>query len=282
MASLAPLAVRLARCKANPNLPVQEAINMKAMELTLAHAEKKGSTDNLADTYRLVIEGWDVYEQRNGLIPLFALAFFFYQLSYCMDWRVHVFALVMNYLYYDWFSGVLHVVLDEPKNLRGWRSKVLLKPCLEFQWHHAIPMDIVKKGILQACGDLNSVVLACMFLYCYCYDLLSSDVGKCLCSYRILFAYFGQQAHLCSHQVPSKNHWVVRKLQSCLMLSPDEHRGHHRTHDDNFCIGAGWFNPMIRAMRKVTVNPNVWFALFLSTFFWDLPLMQFVMRKVFD
>ena len=41
------------------------------------------------------------------------------------------------YLGYDFYSGVLHVALDDPKNLQGVKSYI--SGVLGVQWHHAIP-----------------------------------------------------------------------------------------------------------------------------------------------
>lgn len=44
---------------------------------------------------------------------------------------------IFSFLWYDLFSGVLHVNLDNPDFI-GF--PILHEPCLEFQWHHHIPM----------------------------------------------------------------------------------------------------------------------------------------------
>lgn len=44
---------------------------------------------------------------------------------------------VFSFMWYDLFSGVLHVNLDNPDFIN---FPVLHEPCLEFQWHHHIPL----------------------------------------------------------------------------------------------------------------------------------------------
>ncbi|KAH8059607.1 hypothetical protein JL722_5236 [Aureococcus anophagefferens] len=61
------------------------------------------------------------------------------------------------YLCYDVYSGVTHVN-DDQRNLAGLKSYILFQGCLEFQWHHAIPVDITKKSFVACCADLNIVV----------------------------------------------------------------------------------------------------------------------------
>ena len=46
-------------------------------------------------------------------------------------------AFVLSFLWYDMFSGILHVVLDNPDFIN---FPILSAPCLEFQWHHHIPL----------------------------------------------------------------------------------------------------------------------------------------------
>merc|ERR1712125_183636 len=70
----------------------------------------------------------------------------------------------LGYLY----SGVLHVVLDHPDNIS---LPVLGQPCLEFQWHHAIPDDLVRKDFVDVCGDLNTVVLILAIINCLLLDI---------------------------------------------------------------------------------------------------------------
>ena len=72
-------------------------------------------------------------------------------------------SMVLSYLYYDFFSGILHIVLDNPEFLN---FPFLDVPCLEFQWHHQIPTDGASKSFNQCCGDLNVtvVIIASIFL----------------------------------------------------------------------------------------------------------------------
>lgn len=43
---------------------------------------------------------------------------------------------IVSYIWYDLFSGILHVLLDNPLLMK---IPVLNEPCLEFQWHHHLP-----------------------------------------------------------------------------------------------------------------------------------------------
>ena len=55
--------------------------------------------------------------------------------------KVFLVSIVPMYLTYDFYSGVLHVALDDPRNMSGIKSFILFQGCLEFQWHHAIPYE---------------------------------------------------------------------------------------------------------------------------------------------
>jgi hypothetical protein len=50
----------------------------------------------------------------------------------------------------------------------------MFQGCLEFQWHHEIPRDIVHKGLLSSCADLNVVVLANMIAVALVHGLPST------------------------------------------------------------------------------------------------------------
>ncbi|KAH8058925.1 hypothetical protein JL720_13941 [Aureococcus anophagefferens] len=74
------------------------------------------------------------------------------------------------YLCYDVYSGVTHVNLDDQRNLAGLKSYILFQGCLEFQWHHAIPVDITKKSFVACCADLNIIVAVSVVINCYLMD----------------------------------------------------------------------------------------------------------------
>jgi hypothetical protein len=252
----------------------QVGLNYMALERTLKEVEKRGIQSKLDDTYELVLEGWDVYEHRWSILTFISMAVAVWLLFRVHSIRVHLVCAILSFVWYDFFSGVLHVVLDEPSNLRGWRSRLVAKPCLEFQWHHIIPTDIAQKSYLQVCGDLNAIAFPVVFLYLSpsLYNALASDVVTALAAYKIIFAYYGQASHRLSHR--SGNESIVSMLQNVqFFLSVDTHRGHHRHHNDNFCIGNGWCNPLIRFMRSVTLDPTCWMVLLGSLICFDVAIL---------
>lgn len=74
----------------------------------------------------------EVYEDRNKLLIVCYIIIALYLISQSPNWQITLFSIFINFFWYDFFSGILHVVLDDPKNLVGWRSVFLYKPCLEF------------------------------------------------------------------------------------------------------------------------------------------------------
>ena len=102
----------------------------------------------------------------------------------------------------------------------------------------------------------------------------------CLVGWKLLMAYFGQLCHCMSHMpLHHKPTWVVALQDAGLMISTKEHGGHHKTYDDNFCIGSGVCNPIIASLRKLTTNKWIWLALFIFTLIADVPLANHVLVK---
>lgn len=236
-------------------------------------AVKDGKYEKLDDTYKLVLEGATVYEDRYLFIVYFLYAATVFMVIQETNIKSNLLVMVLSYLYYDFFSGVLHVVLDEPENLRGWRALLMQKPCLEFQWHHAIPRDIADKPYVYACGDLAGLAAAVFVYHIVVNSAHTNSLAICALGWKLAFAFFGQFSHRSSHQNPSKVSPIAKKMQQWgLMMSPDMHRQHHRTHDQAFCIGSGIFNPVIDGMRQVTTNPNAWMILLGFLLLADLQL----------
>ena len=86
-----------------------------------------------------VLRGEIVYKKRTIWMPvvysLISISIFVTQaISHPMTLLA---AIVFSYFWYDFFSGVLHVILDDPGFIR---LPLLKEPCLEFLWHHHIPL----------------------------------------------------------------------------------------------------------------------------------------------
>lgn len=79
-----------------------------------------------------------VYQKRYTFLPIFFFAISSLLLSTYVSNRpmTILVAALFSYIYYDFLSGILHIVLDNPENLN---LPILKEPCLEFLWHHHIP-----------------------------------------------------------------------------------------------------------------------------------------------
>jgi palmitoyl-[glycerolipid] 3-(E)-desaturase len=108
---------------------------------------------------------------------------------------VTVLGLVTVFLGYDLYSGVLHVVFDHPENVH---LPLIGQPCLEFQWHHWIPDDLVRKDFVDVCGDLNVVVAILMVVNLYLLDI-TNPLALFMGGMKIFMAYFGQFSHRSAH-----------------------------------------------------------------------------------
>jgi len=187
-------------------------------------------------------------------------------------------ALVM-FLWFDLYSGMLHVVLDEPLNIS---SPIIGQPALEFQWHHFIPTDIVRKDFSDVVGDLNVPVIAMGVIHCfYSTALLSEPIPMLLASLKLFWAWYGQASHRFAHNPKISQIPIAKFLQQVgLMVAVKDHKAHHQPpHEEDYCL-IGIMNPMIDAMRTVSTNRFVWLGVFLSASIFDVVLLTAVVRKV--
>jgi hypothetical protein len=174
------------------------------------------------------------------------------------------------FLGYDIYSGILHVVLDHPSNIA---LPVLGQACFEFQWHHSIPDDLVRKDFVDVCGDLNVVIgiISAINLVLLRDFVLTSSVAHVLCGTKIFMAYFGQFSHRSAHSVGSRLSFAAKWLQKTgFMISTKNHMDHHQApFDVDYCL-IGVCNPIIDTMRKVTHSNTAWLALFFVWSIFDL------------
>ena len=96
----------------------------------------------------------------------------------------------LMFLWYDLYTGFLHVVLDEPENIK---APYIGQPALEFQWHHQIPTDIVRKDFSDVVGDLNVVVVILTFIHFFWSTSMGTDhIAGFLAGMKLLWAWYGQ------------------------------------------------------------------------------------------
>ena len=230
----------------------------------------------LSPEIEAVRSGKVVYQKRFTWIPIFWIITCGYLVFLQTNHPASVIvAFLIMFFWYDFFSGMLHIVLDNPAFIT---IPVLDAPCLEFQWHHHIPFDIASKSFLEVCGDLNVVVFILAVIYMGLFQI-RNPVGLSLTSFKLFMAYFGQYCHRMAHTAVNQRPWIVMKFQDCgIMISADDHGGHHRTYDDNFCIGSGICNPLITwLLKSVTKNQWVWLTAFLLGAAFDVPVYNYIL-----
>jgi hypothetical protein len=261
----------------------------KLTEVAIANSKKSGKPLDPEYVYSqqpmtTLVAGKPVYQMRSAvMVYLYSLSTFV--LIACGISKLSLFAsalsLAIIFLGYDLYSGVLHVVLDHPDNIG---LPILGQPCLEFQWHHAIPDDLVKKDFVDVCGDLNVVVLILAIINCLLLDIQkASGVAMVIGGMKLWMAYFGQFSHRSAHSFGRSNPAIANWLQKYgFMISPKAHLSHHKPpHDKDFCL-IGICNPIIETMRAITTNSTVWLAMFLVWSVFDIVAYVMFVEWVVD
>ena len=145
-----------------------------------------------------VRKGDIVYHPCNQFVVGMFILYIGFAFSGAPSWA-HVFGSVfLMFFAVDFYGAVLHVLLDTPAFI-GF--PIIGPACLEFQWHHAIPTDIVSKPFGAVLGDLNLVAtihLTWVYLASYYFDIELSAI-LCMCAAKLSFAYIGQFSHKQAH-----------------------------------------------------------------------------------
>lgn len=126
------------------------------------------------------------------------------------------------------------------------------------------------------------MVVTILFAVYFCLGLVNgmNPTYCCLVGWKLLMAYFGQLCHCMSHMpLPYVPKWILALQNAGVMISTKEHNGHHKTYDDNFCIGSGMCNPIIAGLRRITSNKWLWLSLFIFTLIADVPLANYVLTS---
>jgi hypothetical protein len=235
--------------------------------------------------------GSTVYKERFTVWPALQAIAHLINLGYCfyMDWKVTAICCVFTWAWYDLFSGVLHVVHDNPLMIS---LPIVGEPTLEFQWHHHIPQDLTSKSFLEVCGDLNMVTALLFVTYIFGFKL-TNPMGLTLISTKMIMAYFGQLCHAMSHMPPYRRpNWITSLQNMGIMVSPKEHWGHHKEYNDNFCIGSGLWNPVLTPFLKLTnkihvmlgsnedISSYCWLVGFLAMALFDIPVTNYIFVEV--
>ncbi len=166
-----------------------------------------------------------------------------------------VFTLVVT----DLISGLLHVVLDNPRSLA-------LRPIAGlaegFQRHHKNPAKIYEMPLYQ---HLYVMHMPLTITFLVVAPLQNPGMHVAFLS-MVAGLHLMQMAHLWAHLPPQNVPRLARALQRAgILLAKPEHDSHHRDpYDRNFCIMTGLFNrPLNRAVRLAGPTTHWWLAGFL-------------------
>lgn len=103
-------------------------------------------------------------------------------------------AFCLMFFVLDFYSGVLHVVLDDEWNMN---VPLLSQPAMEFQYHHHIPDDGCSRPFVEGMGDLNFIIGLHLSLFIGLF-LRGEGQDKMLLTagaWKMLLAYWGIWNH---------------------------------------------------------------------------------------
>ena len=186
------------------------------------------------------------------------------------------FTFVALYFYIDFYSGVLHVVLDNPAFCE---LPVVGVPCVEFQWHHNLAYDISTRKLTDVWGDLNPLILMKALVM---FGILgASRTALMVAGVGFLWAYTNQfaprMAHANRSQRPGWAQWLQRRG---LLVSPSVHYEHHATYDTSFPVLSGLSRRLIDRLLRLVPNKWVWLTVFLLLTAFDLVLFTLVLERL--
>ena len=100
----------------------------------------------------------------------------------------------MMYYVLDFYSGVLHVVLDDEWNMK---VPLLSQPAMEFQYHHHIPDDGCSRPFVEGMGDLNTIVALhlALFMALFVRGNYQDHILLAAGGWKMIIAYWGIWNH---------------------------------------------------------------------------------------
>lgn len=258
--------------KVAPEKDPIESLNAQVKEI-LATGRKGPEID-------AVRKGAVVYKHRSRLavygLTILSTYWFISGLLF-LDPIVSLLMIAFFWVYCDFYSGVLHIVLDNPNNIN---LPVVGPGALEFQFHHLIPHDIAQKPFVEVCGDLNvPALIPCALLSLIPY----APFLRYIYSLKLFYAYYGQYSHRMAHTPAGKRPDWVKQLQKYgfLITSPD-HWLHHSTFTENFTINTGICNQILNTWTQRIQNSWFWLILFLSMSAFDAYTFYTIFGKLFQ
>lgn len=241
----------------------------------IAEAEENGET--LPEEMAWVAENdHRVYQRRFKPFVLLVLATCVYGIAQAPNPLALLATFVVLYFYIDFYSGVLHALLDNPRFVR---LPLIGVPCVEFQWHHTFAYDISTRRLLDVWGDLNVLLLVkSLFLFGICgfspTTFMVAGVGYSL-------GYANQFSHRLTHTAPRNRPKLAVWLQEHhILLPPAVHQIHHTNYDQAFPVLNGHSRGLIQAMLRVVPNGFAWLALFVALTAFDLVAIVWLIERI--
>lgn len=167
---------------------------------------------------------------------------------------------VLCYFVTDLVSGLLHIVLDNPRSLD---IKLIAPLAQGFQSHHEDPASIYQMSLYQ---HLYVMHLPLTLFFFAVLPLNSSIVFVGFLSMVVLL-HLMQMSHRWAHVSDADRGAFVTLLQRVgFLVSYDEHQRHHvDPYSRNFCIMNGLCNRMLNsATATFGLRSHAWIAVFLA------------------
>ena len=237
---------------------------------------------------RMRSQGPNIYQNRSRLLTCTAMLVSLGTMALAPSAIYFAILVVAMYFYADFYSGLLHVNLDN----RSWLTMPFFKDaCLEFQWHHLIPNDISKRHLLDAIGDLNLVMTLRFFLFgATVHFLMPSKLALPINYYWTTFgvslfmAFLNQYGHRQAHTPLSQRpRWVVWAQNNSLLLPPLVHLAHHNgvdaeefPHGTSFPVFHGNSASVLQRLLELLPYERFWFATFFLFSIVDIVVMTHV------
>jgi len=241
----------------------------------IAQANETGAT--LPEEMAWVAENdHAVYQRRFKPFVVLVLAVCAYGIAQASNPLVLLATFVAMYFYIDFYSGVLHVVLDNPRFVR---LPLIGVPCVEFQWHHTFPYDISTRRLFDVWGDLNVLLLIkSIFLFGICGF---TNTAFMVAGVGFFWGYANQFSHRLTHMAPRlRPRFAVWLQEHRVLLPPAVHQVHHESYDRAFPVLSGHSRGLIQAMLRIVPNGFPWLALFVVLTAFDLVFVAWLIERI--
>ncbi len=160
----------------------------------------------------------------------------------------------------DLISGLLHVILDNPRSLEVPAIEGLAQG---FQRHHEHPSRIYEMPLYQ---HLYVMHLPLTALFLVTIPFQESRLSVVFLG-MVLALHLMQMAHLWAHLPPERVPGLVTRLQKAgILLSKPRHDKHHTPpYNRDFCIMTGICNPLLNGVVSVVGTTTHWWnAIFVA------------------